>query len=81
MFLDLLSHECVLYEYLVSRRTRVASWHWHALMYHKPAVGNCCIRMWAQLGGTIICMQQSACATKGMWALAKAPERFYICDK
>lgn len=28
--------------------------------------------------GTTLCMQQPACATKGMWALAKAPELFNL---
>lgn len=56
MFLDLLSHGHVLYYTLLARRTWAASWH--LLMHHKPAVGNCSMRLWAQLGGTVICMQQ-----------------------
>lgn len=78
MFLDLLSHECVLYEYLLRRRTRAAFWHWHFCVINQQlatALFGC--------GPSLVvpssaCSSQTACATKGMWALAKAPKHFFF---
>lgn len=79
MFLDLLSPECVLCEYLVSRRTWAASWHWHALMHQNQQLAT------ALFGGghnlmvpSSACSSQAACATQGTWALAKAPKHFFF---